>query len=168
MILIALLLLASSPPAPSPEPDSSTAETVSRRTRSAELLLGLLIPLPRYQQLIQSMMQGRAAMMSDSRMAKEDPEFMNYLTDLSMKIMTYDELIKIGAESYARQFTEAEMDDIRAFYQSPAGSRFLARQPAVMNEMMTKIVGLFKERRPELERKMREHLEQRKAPAPKP
>jgi hypothetical protein len=37
--------------------------------------------------------------------------------------------------AYAREFTAAELDQIAAFYRSPAGAKLLARQPAINAEV---------------------------------
>ena len=42
---------------------------------------------------------------------------------------------QVAIEAYAREFTAAELDQIAAFYRSPAGAKLLARQGAINAEV---------------------------------
>ena len=46
------------------------------------------------------------------------------------------ELLDIVAKTYAQHFTEQELKDILAFYQSPAGKKMLTVQPRVIDASM--------------------------------
>ena len=47
------------------------------------------------------------------------------------------ELVDMTARIYASHFTEAELKELLAFYQSPIGRKALAEEPTVLNEAMT-------------------------------
>jgi len=42
---------------------------------------------------------------------------------------------QVAIQAYAREFTAAELDQIAAFYRSPTGAKFMARQPAINAEV---------------------------------
>ena len=66
-----------------------------------------------------------------------------------------------GAKIYARHFTAEELRQVRDFYRTPAGEKFLRQQPEVMKESMAlgqqwgQAVGL------ELQKRMTEELRKR-------
>jgi hypothetical protein len=47
------------------------------------------------------------------------------------------ELVDASARIYASHFTEQELRDLLAFYQSPLGQKVLAQEPKVLDESMT-------------------------------
>jgi uncharacterized protein len=48
-----------------------------------------------------------------------------------------NELVDATARIYAEHFTEAELKDMLAFYQSPVGRKMLVEEPKVIEESMT-------------------------------
>ena len=58
------------------------------------------------------------------------------LMPLMMKVMNshLDEFLNAGAHIYARHFTADEIKQVTAFYRTPAGQKFLTKQPQVMQE----------------------------------
>ncbi len=48
------------------------------------------------------------------------------------------ELSDLTAKVYAEHFTEAELKDMLAFYQSPLGRKMVAEEPKVVDESMTR------------------------------
>ncbi|SRR5271155_777967 len=48
------------------------------------------------------------------------------------------ELVDITARIYAEHFSEAELKDILAFYQSPVGRKVIVEEPKVMDESMNR------------------------------
>ena len=47
-----------------------------------------------------------------------------------------DDFVNAGAEIYARHFTADEIRQVTQFYRSPAGQKFLQKQPEVLKESM--------------------------------
>jgi uncharacterized protein len=47
-----------------------------------------------------------------------------------------DELVDTAARAYASRFTEAELKQILAFYQSPVGRKTIVQEPAVIEDTM--------------------------------
>jgi uncharacterized protein len=60
------------------------------------------------------------------------------LVPVMMKIMNsrMDEFLNSGARIYARHFTAEEMRQVVGFYRTPAGRKFLQKQPEVFEESM--------------------------------
>jgi uncharacterized protein len=57
------------------------------------------------------------------------------LLDIGAKLKNSDEeLVNQIAAVYAQKFTEAELKDIAAFYQSPAGKKLVAEMPSVLTK----------------------------------
>ena len=52
-------------------------------------------------------------------------------------------LVEIAARSYAAAFTEAEMTQIAAFMESPAGKAWVARSPELSNTLVTNVTALI-------------------------
>jgi uncharacterized protein len=47
-----------------------------------------------------------------------------------------DELVDIAARAYASHFTEAELKQLLAFYQSPLGQKVIEEEPKALNDSM--------------------------------
>lgn len=72
---------------------------------------------------------------------QQDPALGKDLNEVAAKLRTdltprFSELNNEMATFYATEFTEAELKDIVAFYQSPAGKKLLDRQPIVIDRSM--------------------------------
>src|SRR5271155_898184 len=48
------------------------------------------------------------------------------------------ELVDMTARIYAEHFTEAELKDVLAFYQSPVGRKMIVEEPKVVDESITR------------------------------
>lgn len=68
------------------------------------------------------------------------------------------------AREYATHFTEQELKDILAFYQTPAGKKLLQEQPTVVNESMKFAQDWANKLSIEVTNKMREELKKRGHP----
>ena len=64
---------------------------------------------------------------------------------------------------YAEVFTKEELDGIIAFYESPAGQKFVVKQPELMKVTMQKMQGLMAEIMPEIQKNTAKAMEQVKA-----
>ena len=126
-ILAALVLVAgpASPQSPSAETMAAAKELVaaSRADEQIKTLLPLI-----FQQLKPMIVQGRREVERD----------FDKLMPLMLELMSsrMDEFADAMTLVYARNFTVAELQQIQAFYQTPAGRKLLERMPVVAQESM--------------------------------
>lgn len=66
---------------------------------------------------------------------------------------------RAAIDGYARNFTEAELEAIAAFYRSPAGQKLVARQPAISVEVSQTIAQTFGPRMQAAEKNIAPRLE---------
>lgn len=64
---------------------------------------------------------------------------------------------------YAEVFTKEELDGVIAFYESPAGQKFVAKQPELTRVVMQKMQTLMAEVMPEIRKNAEKAVEQAKA-----
>jgi len=67
----------------------------------------------------------------------------NEVLDMIAEELSWDKMKEDYITLYAETFTEEEMDGIIAFYKSPAGQTFLAKQPELMKRSMEMTQGLM-------------------------
>jgi len=91
-----------------------------------------------------------------------------------MKIMkemfSWESMEHLYLKVYADTFTQTEIDDMTAFYSSPAGHAVIVKLPLAMKNTMTEMQERMKELVPKMEQLAKETAEQIKAqgtPAPK-
>jgi hypothetical protein len=82
------------------------------------------------------------------------------LPELDLTVDGADEI----AHQYATHFTEAELKEILAFYQSPAGKKMLLEQPKVVNGSMQFAQDWANKLSTEVTAKMRDELKKRGHP----
>lgn len=97
---------------------------------------------------------------------QQNPGIGKDLTEIATKIRAdlqprFSELIDAIAKMYATSFTEQEMKDILAFYQSPAGKKLLAEQPKLVDSSMSYAGEWANKLSEEVTAKMREELAKR-------
>ena len=51
------------------------------------------------------------------------------------------EIIEIGARVYANRMTEPELKEIAAFFKTPAGAKYVASQPQILEELFSEMQG---------------------------
>ncbi len=66
----------------------------------------------------------------------------------------WDEMRPILAKNYADAFTESELREIIAFYQTPAGQKTLAKLPALTQQSMVLAMGGVQANMPEFQRRV--------------
>lgn len=94
---------------------------------------------------------------------QQNPGLGKDLGEIATKIRTdlkprFSELIDDIAKMYANAFTEQEMKDILAFYQSPAGKKLLVEQPKLVDSSMSHAGEWANKLSEEVTAKMREEL----------
>ena len=70
-------------------------------------------------------------------MKTSSPEVPAEFWDSFMKKVSGDELIDMLIPVYIRNIEEADVDALLTFYSSPAGQRFIAKQPKILEESMS-------------------------------
>lgn len=63
-------------------------------------------------------------------------QYMQRIMDLVATEMSWDKLKPQMIDIYVEVYTESELSDIVAFYQSPAGKKFIAKMPELVNAAM--------------------------------
>ena len=113
------------PVAPSPEALAAAHElmTVMKPADQFKAIMPVLI-----QNLKQAIVQGRP------EVEKQYDTMMPVFNDSAQKRV--DELIETIATIYASNFTADELHDLTAFYRTPTGQKFLARQAAIAQQSM--------------------------------
>jgi hypothetical protein len=113
------------PAAPSPEALAAAHElmTVMKPADQFKAILPVLI-----QNLKQAVVQGRPDV------EKQYDAMMPVFNDSAQKRV--NELIETIATIYASNFTADELRDLTAFYRTPTGQKFLARQAAIAQQSM--------------------------------
>jgi len=81
--------------------------------------------------VLQSMIQQQMDMMK-----KLAPKVPPKVWDELAKDLKVEELLVSSADIYAKHFTDAEIDDLLRFYDSPTGKKAIAKMPTIMNESM--------------------------------
>jgi len=91
------------------------------------------------------------------------------LNEIAQKMRTdlqprFAEVINEVARQYAAHFSEQELKDILAFYQSPVGKKMLSEQPKVVNGSMQFAQDWANKLSTEVTAKMRDELKKRGHP----
>ena len=72
-----------------------------------------------------------------------------------------DEMLASAARSFASRLTEAELRDVLAFFTSPIGRKYVATQPAILEEMFTELQGWTERVEQFVVARVREELQKR-------
>jgi uncharacterized protein len=100
---------------------------------------------------------------------QQNPMLQKDLNDIAAKMRTdlaprFAQVTDEVAREYATHFTEQELKDILAFYQTPAGKKLLENQPQVVNESMKFAQDWANKLSTEVTAQMREELKKRGHP----
>lgn len=100
---------------------------------------------------------------------QQNPMLQNDLNEIAAQMRKeleprFVEITNEVAREYATHFTEQELKDILAFYQSPAGKKMLEEQPKVVNNSMRFAQDWANKLSTEVTAKMREELKKRGHP----
>ena len=85
------------------------------------------------------------------------PEVKEEVWTSFMKKVNGDDLIELMILVYARHIEEADIDALITFYSSPAGQRFIEKQPLIMQESM----GIGEEWGRRLGKQVQDEIEQK-------
>src|SRR5262249_15628391 len=78
------------------------------------------------------------------------------LVDDAFKDISPDELIEVMIPVYQKHLSKNDLQQIVAFYKSPAGAHLLAEQPAMMQESMTASSELMQAKMPAMLKRLDE------------
>jgi hypothetical protein len=77
--------------------------------------------------------------------------------------MSWQKMKEMFIDIYAVVFTKEELDGVIAFYESPAGQKFITKQPELTRVTMQKMQALMSEMMPEIQKNTEKAMEQVKA-----
>ena len=100
---------------------------------------------------------------------QQNPMLQKDLNEIAQKMRTdlqprFAEVINEVARQYAAHFSEQELKDILAFYESPVGKKMLSEQPKVVNGSMQFAQDWANKLSTEVTAKMRDELKKRGHP----
>ena len=100
---------------------------------------------------------------------QQNPMLQKDLNEIAAQMRTdleprFAEVTNEVAREYATHFTEQELKEILAFYQSPAGKKMLQEQPVVVNNSMRFAQDWANKLSTEVTAKMRDELKKRGHP----
>jgi hypothetical protein len=72
--------------------------------------------------------------------------------------MSWDNVKDIYIDVYAEVFTEQELNEITAFYQTPLGKKMLQKMPALVQTTLQRTQGMMQQKLPEIEKHMEESI----------
>lgn len=92
------------------------------------------------------------------------------MRDLMKDLLSWESMERLYLKVYADTFTQSEIDDMTAFYSSPAGHAVIVKLPLAMKNTMSEMQERMKELVPKIQQLAKDTAEQIKAqgaPAPK-
>jgi len=156
---VAVALMVASPAAFAQGPQPSAAALAT-----AKELVGITGATALFSPLVAGVVeQSKLLFLQQSPMLQKD------LNEIAAQMRTelqprFVEITNEVAHEYASHFTEQELKDILAFYQSPAGKKMLLEQPKVVNNSMQFAQDWANKLSTEVTAKMRDELKKRGHP----
>jgi hypothetical protein len=92
-------------------------------------------------------------------------EFINVMKRFMVKYYSWDALKVEFAKMYASEYTEDELNQLTAFYNSPLGKKVGAKTPVLMQKGMALGQKTIADHRPELEQMMQDAFAKKETPA---
>jgi len=92
-------------------------------------------------------------------------EFINVMKRFMVKYYSWDALKVEFAKMYAAEYTEDELNQLTAFYNSPLGKKVGAKTPVLMQKGMALGQKTIADHRPELEQMMQDAFSKKETPA---
>ncbi len=107
----------------------------------------------------QEAMKNKGVKLSDEDM-KRARVHLDAMIDDVFTDFPYDEMITKTVEIYQKHFTSGDISALVAFYNSPAGKKFLAELPSLTQESMRAGAAVMQVRIPEITKHIEERTEQ--------
>jgi hypothetical protein len=129
------------------------APVLAKTPREAAVELAtLMVPRETYRQTIHQLAQGLIAGAQNSGQVMP-ADFGSQIEAVVAEALPYDEQVRLTADVYASRFSEAEINELGAFYKTPTGTKLVKELPAVTEDLGTKLGSLLPERLPALMKK---------------
>ncbi|WPU98520.1 DUF2059 domain-containing protein [Mucilaginibacter sp. cycad4] len=93
--------------------------------------------------------------------------YLKVMREFVGKYLTWDVLKEKLAEVYATEFTEAELNELNIFYNSPVGKKLVTRTPELLSRISATSQGIVAEHKTELEQNIAEAYKHTDPPAVK-
>jgi hypothetical protein len=156
---VAVALMVASPAAFAQGPQPSAAALAT-----AKELVGITGATALFSPLVAGVVE-----QSKQLFLQQNPMLQKDLYEIAAQMRTelqprFVEITNEVAHEYASHFTEQELKDILAFYQSPAGKKMLLEQPKVVNNSMQFAQDWANKLSTEVTAKMRDELKKRGHP----
>jgi len=125
---------------------------------AAERLLQVLKMDENFDNSISQAVKMQMGMVDQMDIPAEDKERARKISENSteniLKKFSWKKMKGMFIDIYAEVFTTEELNGVIAFYESPAGQKFVVKQPELMQVTMQKMQGLMAEIMPELQKEM--------------
>ena len=121
---------------------SAHAQEDPRRAKAEELLIVMEVPasvektFTMLKEMLPAQMAGMKEATGQEDVPAEATSRTNKMLDMMAEELSWDKMKEDYITVYAETFTEEEMEGIIAFYKSPPGQAFLAKQPVLMKRTM--------------------------------
>jgi uncharacterized protein len=151
---LALAWLAGTGPAAAQQPTASAVAT-------AKELLAAKGAVAMFDPLIPGIIES-----TKNTILPSNPALYKDLTEVAAKLRTDlaprgSEVIEEIARLYAQRFTEAEMKEIIAFYKSPVGKKFVADEPAIIDQGLSRAEAWSKRMSDEVMTRFRQEMKRK-------
>ncbi len=149
------------------------AQQTERQKLSEELLVLLDIPKNIQQsfEMVKKMIPGQMEKMGEMTGQKKDPAAMaaaadqqTSMIDMIAKEMSWDNMKDEFVNLYAETFTEEELKGLIEFYQSPAGRKFIEKQPELMRRSMEMNQRVMMKIMPKIQEMQQQQMMKMRAP----
>jgi hypothetical protein len=109
---------------------------------AAEQLARHLMPPEGYRELIDQMSTQIAS--SAAGVGEHLPaDWVERYRAVVLEVMPYEEAIRMNSRIYADHFTEREIGDLLAFYQTPTGEKYARTLPSIGGDVMREMMRLL-------------------------
>jgi hypothetical protein len=114
-------------------------------------------------QVTQGSLQMIDSMEGDAATKAQAKAGMQESFDVVFEEFTWERVKPLFTDIYAEVFTTEELEGLIAFYESPIGQKFIAKQPELAAASMRHMQGLMQEMMPKIQEKVKEEMEKAKA-----
>lgn len=118
-------------------------------------------------QMDSAMQAGMRQGLGDTKLTPEQQKIVDDMRQRMVVVMTdeiaWDKIEPLVVDVYARIFTQHEIDGLIAFYRSEAGTAYIAKMPAAVQEMMQRMQAHMATVVPKLKQIQQEGLERLQA-----
>jgi hypothetical protein len=135
---------------------STFAEATPETRAAAVKLMGLLEMDKNFDNSMQQAVKMQEGMVDQMDLSDEEKLEARKAMGGSMKVtlekFSWEKMESMFVDIYAEVFTTEELEGIITFYESPAGQKFVAKQPELMAATMQKMQGVMAELMPEIQK----------------